>query len=185
MNQPRHCAEPDLLFPLSRFYESEHLALPSARTLSGAEMPEPYRRLLVHQRDMTSTLEEFYGERMLLRVLHSGRQDDAYCREILLVGADSGKVVEYGSIRIFIERFEPVPRAEILSETLPLGAILTKNAVPYTSAPRAFFRIDADAVTTKHFKLTEAAPLYGRRNKHAAPGGETLADIVEILAPVS
>ena len=151
--------------------------------LDAGDLPEPYRRLLAHQRDMTSTLEEFYGETMNLRVLHSGLQDGAYCREILLVGADSGRVAEYGSIRIFVERFEPVPRAEILSEKLPLGAILTKNAVTYVSAPRAFFEIMSDAVTSRHFQLAAPTGLFGRRNRHSSPSGETLADIVEILAP--
>ncbi len=174
-----------ILYPLSSFYESERLVLPRAELISGVSVPEPYRSLLVHQRDMTSTLEEFYGETMLLRVLHSSRPNGVYCREILLVCERTGRIAEYGSIRIFVERFEPVPRAEILSETRPLGATLRQHAVPYVSAPHAFFEIQADSVMSKHFNLATPAKLYGRKNRHSTPSGETLADIVEILAPVT
>ena len=175
----------DLLYPLNRFYESEHLAVPLTCVLDAGDLPEPYRRLLAHQRDMTSTLEEFYGEAMNLRVLHAGQKDGAYCREILLFGADSGRVAEYGSIRIFVENFDARSRAEILAEKLPLGAILTRNAVPFVSAPRAFFEIQSDAVTSRHFQIAPLTGLFGRHNRHSSPSGESLAEIVEILAPAS
>ena len=59
----------DLLYPLNEFYAEAGLALPSATRINGREMPEPYRRLLVHDRDMTPTMEAAYDRKMNLRVL--------------------------------------------------------------------------------------------------------------------
>ena len=49
--------KPHLLYPLSEFYQQLGRPLPEARTLQPEEMPETHRRLLVHERDMTPTLE--------------------------------------------------------------------------------------------------------------------------------
>ena len=42
----------DLLFPLDLFYRSAGAELPHLRLVPGEDVPEPYRSLLVHQRDL-------------------------------------------------------------------------------------------------------------------------------------
>ena len=61
---PEGDAEPapellSLLLPLHFFYEREGRQLPPVELLDGADVPEPQRSLLVHSRDMTSTLRNF------------------------------------------------------------------------------------------------------------------------------
>ena len=51
----------DFAFPLSEFYARTSLALPRMEVIPGDAVPEPYRTLLVHEADMTSTLEQFHG----------------------------------------------------------------------------------------------------------------------------
>src|SRR5664280_1818199 len=95
---------------LGRFYERTGLFLPLLRELKGEEVPQPYRALLVHSSDMTPTLERFYGQTLRLRVLSRERQDDSYKREVILWLAEDTRPVEYGLIRIFLDRLPPTAR---------------------------------------------------------------------------
>ncbi len=174
----------EILFPLNRFYETEHLSLPKMALLKGAELPEPYRGMLDHGRDMTPTLEAFFRETVAISIIHSGRQGDSYTREVVLFTEQSRKPVAYGSIDIHLENIMGGARTDILSGCLPFGSILHKHAIPHVSAPSAFFEIDSDTQTQKHFCLPGPTRLYGRRNRLSTPEGLTLANIVEILAPV-
>jgi len=177
-------SNPDVLFPLNRFYETEHLALPKTVLMTGADLPEPYRGMLDHDRDMTPTLETFFGEIIAIGIIHKGRQGDSYTREVVLFVEQTRQPVAYGSIDIHLENIDGAARTDILSGCLPFGSILHKHAIKHVSAPSAFFQIDSDEQTRKHFRLTAPTTLYGRRNRLSTPDGRTLADIVEILAPV-
>ena len=44
--------------------------LAAVEVVDPASVPQPYRRLLVHDSDMTSTLEDHYGEPIMLKVLN-------------------------------------------------------------------------------------------------------------------
>ena len=72
------------------------------------EVPEPFQALLVHDGDMTSTLERFYEERMPLEVLAEENSDGCYYREVILKGKGTGRVAEFGVIEIELDNF---PRA--------------------------------------------------------------------------
>ena len=48
-----------MLLPLHYFYAKESRALPDVQFLDAAAIPEPEQSLLVHDRDMTSTLRKF------------------------------------------------------------------------------------------------------------------------------
>ena len=49
------------VYPLDEFYARTGLILPKIERLRGEQVPEPYRKLLVHEHDMTPTLESFHG----------------------------------------------------------------------------------------------------------------------------
>ena len=51
----------NLLYPLNEFYEQSGLPLPPAVQVAAGDVPEPYRSLLIHTREMTPTLEAAYG----------------------------------------------------------------------------------------------------------------------------
>lgn len=169
------------LQPLVDWYLAKDRTVPSIEAIPGDSLPEPYRALLVHERDMTSTLEEFHGGKIRLRVLNQSRNHETYTREVVLVHEVSEKAVEYGTIRIRLNAFPSDIQAAILRADRPLGAILKDSAIPYVSRPKAFVRVSPDASITRALGLTGTPSLFGRCNGIYTAVGETVADIVEIL----
>lgn len=174
-----------LLAPLRGHYVSAGRRLPRWEQVDPAEIPEPQRSLLVHERDMTRTLEQFHRDKIHLRVLSSRRDGESYWRESALELDGSGQVVEYGAIQIFLDRFSEPWRSQILGEHLPLGGILNESGMPYTSRPSGYFRCEPDEFIRAALRLGEVSvpALYGRQNTLTGADGRPLAEIVEILPP--
>jgi hypothetical protein len=171
------------VYPLDECYQRQKRSLPLIEMIAGTKMPEPYHTLLVHNSDMTSTLENFHRARIHLTLLRSWRKDESYFREVVLTLDGSDKRVEFGAIKISLGLFEDEPRRLILKEHLPLGRILNDFGVVYHSNPRSFFKIHADDFIGENLQLTGRQALYARRNVLSNPKGEALAEIVEILPP--
>ena len=167
--------------PLDEFYTAAHLPLPPLNEIDGEAMPEPYKSLLVHQRDMTPTLEKFHGKRIHLQVLGRRRKDDAYFREVVLRLDGTNQPVEFGAIKINLDLFPEKAREEILHERLPLGSLLHEYKIPHTSRPRAYLRLASDKFINDVLGMSGAHVLYGRRNTLYDPQDRPLAEIVEIL----
>jgi chorismate-pyruvate lyase len=170
-----------LLHPLDQFYAEENQPLPPLNEVEGEAVPEPYRTLLVHQNDMTPTLEKFYGGAIHLDVLGRRSRGEAYFREVILRLDTTNQPVEFGAIKINLDRFSPETRAEILAERLPLGHLLQEHKIPHTSRPSAYLRFASDKLINQMLGLTGARVLYGRRNTLYDPQNHPLAEIVEIL----
>jgi chorismate-pyruvate lyase len=176
--------KPGLLYPLDLFYSRHGLPLPAAARIPGDEMPQPYRRLLVHRGDMTPTLEAFHGSRIHIRKLERVHDGDSYMRQVLLVLDDTEKPVEFGAIVIHLEQFPPAARELVLGERCPLGTILARHAIEHVSRPQAYLRLHSDPTINAALGLPESRIVYGRRNVHATPDERVLADILEILPPL-
>lgn len=174
----------NLLYPLTDFYAQAGTESPRVEVIDGASMPEPYRGLLVHERDMTPTLEAFCGGPIHLDTLRVRRTPKALYRQVLLAPDRGGPPVEFGAIRIELDRFDKRPRELITGCRKPLGAILRDVEIPHSSRPTAFFLIEPDAVIRDALKLTNGPTLYGRHNVISNNSGETLAEVVEILPPL-
>ena len=174
-----------IAYPLDDFYAQAGMALPPIEAVAGEAVPEPYKTLLVHQDDMTPTLEKFHGDALHLRVLRRQQRDDFYFREVVLITDKEEKPVEFGAIKINLSLFSPAARQEILAERLPLGHILADCVVTHTSRPKAFLRVQSDAFINSMLKLEGAHTLYGRRNTLWDPQQRPLAEIVEILPPTN
>lgn len=174
-----------LAHPLDEFYAGEGHALPPLTQVEGEAVPEPYRTLLVHQNDMTPTLESFYGSTVHLDVLGRRKKDDAYFREVILRLDTNNAPIEFGAIKINLDLFAPAAREQILHERLPLGRILHEYKIPHTSRPRAYLRLASDRLINKVLELSGAQVLYGRRNTLYDPHQRPLAEIVEILPVAS
>src|SRR6185436_11823610 len=179
VTQPRSIA-----YPLDEFYARSGLALPPLDQVEGAALPEPYKTLLAHDRDMTSTLELFHGAGIHLRLISRAATDHDYFREVLLEVDGTNQSVEFGAIQIHLDRFPAKARAEILEERFPLGHVLRVHSIAYVSRPKAFLRIASDKLINRLLHLQGAHVLYGRRNTLFNPTNEPLAEIVEILPPV-
>ncbi len=156
------------------------------KQLPGLLVPEPYRSLLVHDQDMTSTLERFHGESLFLELLSSTLQRQILGRHVLLVGETTGCPRELGAITIYLHRFGPKSAQEILAGRKPLGAILADHHIPYTSCPQGFLELQSTPKILAALRQKDSAKaLYGRRNSLFGPAGDLLADVIEILPPLA
>ena len=169
--------------PLDDFYAHAGMPLPAMQNVPGEEVPEPYRQLLVHDGDMTPTLEKFHGALIHLRVLKREQHGSYYFRQVALLTDDTNKPVEFGAIKIFLDLFPAPAREDILGERLPLGTILAKYRIPHFSKPTAFLRIESDDYINGALVLSGKHTLYGRRNALTNSDRQVLAEIFEILPP--
>src|SRR6516225_5335130 len=114
-------ASESILYPLDTVYNWSGVALPRAKAVSPYDIPLPYRSLLVHESDMTVTLEQHFGGRIGLRVLSTFHRGVSYFRRVLLVQLYSGRAVEMGAIRMDLDPFSQRIRKQVLRNEVPLG----------------------------------------------------------------
>lgn len=174
----------DLFFPLDEFYSAEGRSLPPIDQIDGKAMPQPYRQLLVHQGDMTPTLEKFHGSRISLKLFDKRLGSDGWLsRRVALLLDETGTPVEFGAIRINLNLFSKVAQEHILEGKRPLGTILNEDGIVHTSRPIAFLRVQSDELINQTLSLATSQTLYGRRNVLYNENDEPLAEVVEILPP--
>jgi chorismate-pyruvate lyase len=171
---------PSPLHPLDVAYTRAGLEPPSATAIAPNAIPQPYRALLVHQRDMTLTLEAHFGGRVVLRPLSTFISGPWYYRRVLLAQEYSGRPVEMGAIRMKLAALPRTVQAEIRRNEVPLGRILRDGGVDFTSVPREFFAVEPNAEMMGVFWMREPRTLYGRRTE-VLLDGKAIGDIVEVL----
>jgi len=171
---------PSPLHPLDLAYSKAGLEPPKAKAVGPDEIPQPYRSLLVHQRDMTLTLEEHFGGRVVLRPLSTFTTGAWYYRRVLLAQEYSGRPVEMGAIRMKLAALPRKVQAEIRRNQVPLGRILRDGGVDFTSMPRQFFAVVPNPEMMGVFWMREPRTLYGRRTE-VLLDGRAIGDIVEVL----
>jgi len=175
---------PKFLGILAAFYDAApHVQPPDAQLVDALEMPQPYRRLLVHHSDMTSTLEAFHGEKIELRVLERIVSDDRMARHIVLQTKRNRRPVEYGAIRIDLGTLPEGAREEVLQCRNPLGGILNRHGVAHESCPGGFFRIESNGLIGRALRLDGPRTLYGRCSCLTDAEGRPIAEVVEVLPP--
>lgn len=172
-----------LLHPLDVLYREAGRPLPWHEQVPPGDIPEPFRSLLVHHRDMTSTLEHHHGGPIHLRILSLAHDDHRLRREVVLCRDRDGAPVEFGATLACLGRFEEPWRSEIVASRRPLGGILNASGTPYTSRPSAFLRVRPDAFLRAALGFEGDPILYGRQNTLRTPGGLEIASILEILPP--
>lgn len=175
----------DLFFPLDQFYQADHLSFPLIERIDGADMPQPFRRLLVHQGDMTPTLEAYHGSRISLRLFDKKVTREHISRRVALVLDSNRTAVEFGAITIHLRRFSEVARRHVLECHRPLGTIVNEDGIEHYSRPIAFFRVMSDDLINETLGLTDPRWLYGRQNVIYTPDNERLAEVIEILPPLT
>ena len=170
-----------LAYPLSAFYDNG--AAPRLEPVAERDLPSPYRQLLVHDSDMTSVLERHHGQPMSLCVLSKRQQAQTLLRQVVLVCEHSQHAAEFGAVMIDLDQFEPPARQTILAGRLPLGAILRRCQIDYTSCVTGCFRIKPDPLMRQVFGPVAEDWLFGRHNRLVAGPGRIVAEVVEVLPP--
>jgi chorismate-pyruvate lyase len=169
------------VYPLDEFYARAGLPLPRIERIQGEAMPEPYRSLLVHERDMTPTLENFHSSDIHLKILKREQRDDFYFREVVLLLNGSDMPVEFGANKVSLALFPPKARQLILDERVPLGRILKDCDISHATFAKAFFRVAPDELISSVLNLNSPTWLYGRKATIFDAQKRPLSEIVEIL----
>ncbi|HEX5218494.1 MAG TPA: hypothetical protein VFZ59_02915 [Verrucomicrobiae bacterium] len=173
------------LFPLSEFYSHAKLPLPAIEQIPGDAVPEPFKSLLVHNNDMTPTLEAFHRSDIHLEILSREKRGEFYFRQVVLRLNSDDRPVEFGANKVHIGRFPEEARDLILQEQLPLGRILKVCGIRHHTEAKGFLRVTSDELIGSKFDLNQPVTLYGRKAVICDQQNRPLSEIVEILPPAS
>jgi chorismate-pyruvate lyase len=152
--------------------------------ISAAEIPQPYRRLLAHNKHMTETVEQFHGSRVDVQVLATRRDDGFYSRKILLKRQSDGQVVQFGIPRLNTAYLDEEVRQEIESETKPLGRVLIDHNVLREVQFSALWKVQPGPDLCQMFGLKVPQTVYGRTALIYC-NGEPAIELLEIVTPQS
>lgn len=158
--------------------------------LSPEGVPALWRRLLDHRSHMTVTMERHVGGPVSVDVLRevrpTGTRDD-YAREILLRDP-SGRVAQYGLVRIDLGALPEAVRGRIEAGTAPLGRILIEAGTLMEIHDVGLFAIEPGARLRSVAGLAAGLRQYGRvaaivlsspsPDPHAS--GTTIVELLEI-----
>lgn len=169
--------------PLPEFYARAKLPPPQIEAIPGDAVPEPFRRLLVHENDMTPTLEAFHKSQIHLEILRSEQRGGFYYRQVVLRLNHDEQPVEFGVNKIFLGLFPEEAQELIRLEQVPLGRILKECGIRHKTEAKAFLRVEPDAIIAASFDLEQPTTLYGRKAVISDLHGKPLSEIVEILPP--
>ncbi|MEY4384972.1 MAG: hypothetical protein RLY20_255 [Verrucomicrobiota bacterium] len=174
----------EFAFPISEFYARTSLALPRIEIIPGDAVPEPYRALLAHERDMTSTLERFHGSEIYITALSSEQRGGQYFREVVLRRVSDDVSVEFGANCVNLNRFTPEARWMILQAKVPLGRILRDHGIDHAIQVLNFYRVQPDDRIRRALQLTTSDALFGRQAILSDSDGRRISQVVEILPPL-
>lgn len=152
--------------------EDVHPILPDA-------MPPEYRRLLVHNDHMTTTLRKHHGCEVRLKVRDAKLNGDFYERDIVLLN-DAGEIIEVGLVRINLEFTTPAVRSEILARKTPLGDVLINADVMRRIEPRWFFQFGPGCHLLSNFADPSLLAAYGRLGTIYCDGAPAI-ELLEIV----
>jgi hypothetical protein len=175
-------ATPDLrdlfdLFPPTS-YLGAYTVVPADR------VPKPYHGLLVHEHHMTVTVEAHHGSLVDVKVLEKKRQGNSYSRKILLGLQSTGRIVQFGLVRIWLHYCSPAVREQILEEKTPIGRVLINHNVLRRIEPTEFLRVIPGPEMMRWFGLSTPEPTYGRVALIYCDE-QPAVELLEIVAPES
>jgi chorismate-pyruvate lyase len=156
--------------------------VPLYEVISADEMPEPYRGLLVHEQHMTVTVEAFHGDLVDVHILDRWQSGDLYSRNILLRLQKTGRVVQFGIVRVDLSYLAPEVCAEIIAGKTPFGRILINHNVFRRIEPTTFLRLRPGPKLMAWFGMTVPGPVYGRL-AYIHCDEKPAVELLEVVAP--
>jgi hypothetical protein len=137
------------------------LPIPAYQVIAAAAVPEPFHRLLVHDRHMTVAMEQYHRCQIDVRVVQ--RQHNSwYARQIVLHPHGSDRIVQGGIVRIHLNMLDPEVQQAILREDTPLGHVLIKNEVLRHIEVTRYLRIEPGDAMNMWPGFPLNAPAYAR-----------------------
>ena len=145
-------------------------------------VPAPYDLLLDHHNHMTVTVEAFYEDKVDVIVHRAEKEGRWYTREITLTTQQNQDIVQYGIVRLDINRLQPNVWNEIESRDTPLGRVLIKNNVLREVQLCGLWQISAGPALASRMRLRIGEQLFGRTALIYCDG-EPAIELLEIVAP--
>jgi hypothetical protein len=171
---------PDIRTLQALFPSGEDIA--GYEVVSADQVPAPYDTLLVHEHHMTVTVERHHGSLVNVDILDRKHQGDTYARKILLRLQSTGRVVQFGIVRIHLQFCDDQVRSEIIAGKTPLGRILIEHDVLRRIEPTAYLRIIPGRHMMGWFGLDRPTPTYGRL-AFIHCNEQPAIELLEIVAP--
>lgn len=175
--------EQAFLASLVDLYYQEPPELGRFSAVDSSRLPQPFERLLAHDRHMTVTVESFHGDSVDVEVLRSRREGDSYSREILLRTQRRGDVVQYGIVRLRLHLIAEEPRREILQERKPLGRVLIEHQVLREVELLKVWQVHCGPALSRMFQVSPETITYGRTAMIHCDS-EPAIELLEIVAPI-
>lgn len=180
MNDPPRTAGPDLRALFALFPPADDM--PEYELVPADEPPAPYNDLLVHKHHMTVTVEAHHGDLVDVRILAHRQDGDSYARKILLALRKSGKVVQFGIMRVHLNFCSQEVRDQIVAGQTPLGRVLINHGVLRRIEPTAYLRVVPGPEMMKWFGIDQPRPTYGRL-AYIHCDGKPAIELLEIVRP--
>jgi hypothetical protein len=180
MSIPVKAVGPDLRSLFALFPPADDM--PEYEFVSDDEVPPPYHGLLVHPHHMTVTVEQHHGDLVDVRILARRQEGDSYARKILLALHGSGRVVQFGIVRIFLRFCSPAVSEELVAGQTPVGRILIRHDVLRKIIPTAFLRVIPGPAMMGWFNLDRPQITYGRL-AYIHCDGQPAIELLEVVAP--
>jgi hypothetical protein len=180
MTAPPPAVRPDLHNLFAQFPPADDL--PAYTVIPGHLVPQPYHRLLVHEHHMTVTVEDYHGDLVDVRIHARRIRGKSYSRKIVLALQKTGRVVQFGIMRIDLGLCSPAVRSAIVEGRTPLGRILIEHDVLRRIEPTAYLRIHGGPAQMRWFGMTGEHTLYGRL-AYIHCDGRPAVELLEVVAP--
>ncbi len=149
---------------------------------SADDLPLGPRTLLAHASHMTLAMERFHGGPVRLVVASRRDCDDGrYAREILLTAAD-GRIVQYGIVRLDLDRLPAAAAAAIRLESEPLGRILLSAGLLCDVHDVELLRVATGPEFAAVLTAAEGVVTFGRVATIRLDG-HAVIELLEIVAP--
>ncbi len=174
-------ASPGLVALAQLFYSSLD-ELGTFTRVEPADMPDYARELLDHQAHMTVTLETHYATAVDLLVLTRNQTLSHYARKILLARGDTGRVVQYGIMRVHFAYLPDDVRREIERATVPLGRVLIEHDVLRKVQLMDLWEIFPGVELRQLLRVPPDQSVYGR-TAVIHVDGEPTVEVLEIITP--
>jgi len=144
------------------------------------DLDKTHNYLLNHRTSMTLKLEEFYKEKLNLKVLKSKKEGNIFKREIILI-SNENIPREFAIIKFYLNNLDKTLLGEVISNKIPFGKILTQNKIQFKINIIEFFKISLDN-RLKNILKSQKSLFYGRKYKIFDYSNKILSDVIEIVS---
>ncbi len=171
---------------IAEFYDRRNGFAELGGYAAASDLPSPYNELLNHHEHMTVTVESHHGEPVDVVVHQHRRHRDAdgdwYAREITLQTHSTGKVVQYGIVRLNVTLLAPEVWKRIESRETPLGRVLIEHNVLREVQLCQLWRIEVGRALAGLLHTDIGSVVYGRTALIYCDG-EPAIELLEVVAP--